>query len=113
MNAKEYEILFIIKPTLTEDARKTLLDNFKSWITDAEGQIQLFQEVGLKDLATEFDKQTRGYYVLVEFTATQKTLDNLKEKLHINEDIFRHLIVKMDSVRPKEGTGKSKKAKAS
>lgn len=99
---KEYEILYILKPTLSADALKSVNEKVKEWITSTGGKIDLYNEMGLRDIATEFQKFNTGYYVQIQFTCGQPTLNELHEKLAVTEDIFRHLIVTMASIRPKK-----------
>lgn len=107
MKKTEYEILFIIKPQLPEADIKAIIAKFQDWITKNEGEILTLEEVGIRDLATEFDRQTQGFYVLSEFLATNTTLDALQEQLHITEDIFRNLIVRTDTIKEKKKVASS------
>jgi small subunit ribosomal protein S6 len=96
--ATKYETMMILKASLSKDKTKELCDKIQSWVNDNEGKIESFQELGIKDFATEFNKQTKGYYLLFEFEGTNATLDELNRNISVTEDIFRHLTVTQDSV---------------
>ena len=49
----KYEIMFIVKPDVEEEARNTLIENFKSILTANGGSVDNVNEWGLRDLAYE------------------------------------------------------------
>jgi len=102
MNLKAYEILFIILPNFTEEQRTKITDIVQNAITEKGGSIIEFEDMGIKDFAMELKKSTQGYYYLCRFKANNEHLENLHAKLAVTEDIFRHMIVTLDSVLTKE-----------
>lgn len=108
---KEYEILFIMKPHLSEEAYAEATATFQTWITSTGGEVTLLKPLGLKELATIFDKQTHGYYVQCQFKSGNPTLVELRSRIKVSETIFRYLIVTLDSIVAKERPEKPKKAK--
>lgn len=96
---KEYEILYIIKPNLDDETTSGIDESLKDVISKNDGEILFHNDWGIRDLATEFDKFTQGHYIQIQFKATNKTLDELREYIRVNEDILRHLIVDMKSVK--------------
>lgn len=95
---REYEIMFILKPNLAEQDYAGLVDNFQKWITDNEGEIVKTDKIGLRDFATVFDHYNKGYYVVCEFKGTNKTLDEIYERMRVNENFMRHLNVLKESL---------------
>lgn len=112
---REYEILYIIKPHLPEEDYTKIIQNFEGWITQKGGELLLSNPIGLKELATVFDKQTSGYFVQCQFKGNNEVLDEIHTRLAVSESIFRHLLVSLDSILQKPGskrlTKKEKKAK--
>ena len=108
---KEYEILFIMKPHLSEEAYAEATATFQNWITSTGGEVTLLKPQGLKELATIFDKNTHGYYVQCQFKSGSPTLIELRDRIKVSEVIFRYLIVTLDSIIGKEKPEKPKKAK--
>ena len=47
----KYEIMFIVKPDVEEEARNTLIENFKSILTANGGSVDNVNEWGLRDFA--------------------------------------------------------------
>jgi small subunit ribosomal protein S6 len=104
---KEYEILYIIKPNLGDEKYKEITEKIKEIITKNEGDAFDTKIIGMKTLAQPLSKFKQGYYVQIHFNATNNTLTKLQKHLEINEDVFRHLIVILDSIRPKKTNEKA------
>ncbi len=96
---KEYDALFLLKTNIGDEKIKASCEKLSGWITDNEGTIDQYNEIGVKDLQTEFNKMKRGYYLHIQFTGTAKTLETISQQLSVNEDFFRHLIVLRESVQ--------------
>jgi small subunit ribosomal protein S6 len=96
--ATTYDILFIIKPDLTKEKIQENCEKMKTWITKNGGEIVTYNEIGMRDLAQELTKFTRGYYVNVEFNGDNKLVETINQNIRVTEDIFRHLIVLKDSI---------------
>ena len=104
MNA--YEILFIIKTNYTEQQREKIVEKIEKFITAKDGKILNSKDLGLKDFAMELKKETQGYYFQIQFNASNEQLTHLQDELKITEDIFRYMIVTLDSVLTKEALTK-------
>lgn len=92
----KYELMFIVKTTMeTENANK-LADSYKKVITDDKGEILSFKEMGQRKLAYEIKKQTNGFYYVIDFNASVPTVKELDRRLRLDENIIRHLIIKLD-----------------
>ena len=48
---RDYEIMYIIRPDIEEEARKELMDRFNSILTDNGATIDKVHEMGLRRLA--------------------------------------------------------------
>jgi len=94
-----YEILYIVKTSATEDKRNEINDKLKSIIESNGGEILLYKEIGLRDLATEFDKNTQGYYVQIQYEGNKVVLDEIANFMHITEDVLRHMNVTLESIQ--------------
>ncbi len=89
-----YETLFIIKPTLTEEEIKSQVERVKSIIANQNGELLATQDMGMRKLAYEIDKQNRGYYTVVYYTAPADAISELERQLRYNEEILRFMTVK-------------------
>ena len=66
----KYEIMFIVKPDVEEEARNTLIENFKNILTANGGTVDNVDEWGLRDLAYEIQDFKKGYYVVVSISSS-------------------------------------------
>ena len=67
----KYEIMFIVKPDVEDDARNALIESFKGILTANGGTVDNVDEWGLRDLAYEIKDYKKGTYVVVDATCTQ------------------------------------------
>lgn len=91
----KYEIMFILK-TNDEEAIKNEVSSLKSVITDLKGEITEEKEMGNKKLAYPIKKETNGYYYVINCNANNEAISEFDRKARINENVIRHLIIKLD-----------------
>lgn len=94
---RKYEIMFIVKPDTEEVNIKQVAEDMKKVLESNNAKILEVKEMGQRDLAYEINKYKAGYYFL--FTIETEDLNATKEfdRLSlINENILRHLIVKVE-----------------
>lgn len=91
----KYELVFIVRPTLDEEATKALVEKFKELIA-ANGTVDGMDEWGRRRLAYPIDDQNEGYYVQVNFTCGNSFPAELDRQLKINDGILRSLITNME-----------------
>ncbi len=94
---KKYEIMFIVRPDLEEANIKNVVDSMKSLVESKNAKILEVKEMGQRELAYEINKYKNGYYFLfvIESENNDATVEFDRVAL-INEDIIRHLIVKVE-----------------
>ncbi len=94
---KKYEIMFIVKTTLSSDDINKVVDNFKAILTDNGAKIVDSKEMGQRELAYEIKKCKAGYYYVVVVEASDdKAISEFDRLARINKDILRHLITKIE-----------------
>lgn len=94
---KNYEIMFIVRPTLSEEEVKKIVDNFKKVITDNGSKITEVKEMGQRELAYEIKKFKSGYYFVFEVEANDdKAIKEFDRLGLISSDVIRHLITKIE-----------------
>ena len=94
---KNYEIMMIVKPTLSEDETKKVVENFSKVLTDNGSKIIESKEIGQRELAYEIKKFKSGYYYLYTVEAEDdKAVKEFDRLAGISSDIIRHLITKIE-----------------
>jgi len=91
-----YETIFVIDPTLSEEEIAALQEKFTSLIA-SEGTIENVEVWGKRHLAYPINYKTEGYYVLVNFSSSPDFPRELTRVYGITESIIRTLIVRKDS----------------
>jgi len=90
-----YEVLYIIDPSLTEEATAAVVTKFKE-MTEARGTINEVDEWGKRHLAYPINDLTEGYYVRMTFTADAAFPAELDRKMRIDTNVMRSLIICID-----------------
>jgi len=91
---RKYETIFILHPSLDEEAVKAAQDKFKGVIENGGGVIDNVDFWGKRKLAYEINKVNEGYYTLVNFTANPELPKELDRVMRITDGVVRHIIVK-------------------
>jgi small subunit ribosomal protein S6 len=90
---RRYETIFIAHPSLSHEERQPLFDKLANLISDADGLLVKFDEWGQKRLAYEIKKQTRGYYVLMEFCGNGSLVKELERNLRLDDRSLKYMTV--------------------
>ena len=93
---RKYEIMFIVKPDVEEAAMKKTVEDMKSVLESNNAKVVDLKEMGQKELAYEMNKYKTGYYFLFTIeTEDDKATKEFDRLALINENILRHLIVRV------------------
>lgn len=94
---RNYEIMFIVKPTLSEEEIKKVVANFQNVITNNAGKVTNVTEMGQRELAYEINKFKNGYYYVFDIEANDdKAIKEFDRLARNSQDIIRHLITKKE-----------------
>ena len=94
---RKYEIMYIMRPTIEDDARKALIERFDTVLTSNGGEIIESKEWGKRRLAYEIDDLREGYYQLVTLNAGTEAIDEFTRLANINESIIRHMTTRVEA----------------
>ena len=92
----KYEIMFIVRPDMEEAEIRKTAENMKKVLTDKKANILEEKAMGQRELAYEIKKFNTGYYYLYVVEATNDAEQEFNRVARINENILRHLIVKVE-----------------
>ena len=93
-----YEHVFIARQDLTPDQVSKLTDKYASVIETNGGKVGKREDWGLRTLAYRIQKNRKGYYVLLNIDAPAAAVQELERQMRVDEDIIRHLTVKVDAL---------------
>ena len=92
----KYEIMFIVRPTLSEEETKTVISDFEKVLTDNGAKVVGRKDMGQRELAYEIKKFKSGYYYVFNVEANDDKATKEFDRLAlISKDIIRHLITKV------------------
>ena len=91
---RKYEIMYIIRPNIEEEAKKALTERFSTILTENGAEVAEAKEWGKRRLAYEINDFRDGYYQLIKVNATPAAVEEFSRLAKINEDILRHIVIK-------------------
>ena len=93
---RHYELLFVVKPTLTAEEIAAQIATVKASIEKDGGEIVATNDMGMRKLAYEVSKNNRGYYTVYYFKAAPSTILEIERLLRLNENILKFMTVKYE-----------------
>jgi len=91
-----YEVMYIIRPDIEEEAQTALMERFNNILTDNGAEIEKVDEMGKRRLEYEIKNYRDGFYVVVYFNGGEEAVNEFDRQAKFNDDILRHLIVRSE-----------------
>ena len=92
---RKYEIMYIVKANLDEEARNNVIAKLHEILTKNGATIANVDEWGIRDLAYEINNETKGYYIVIEINSEDDVATKEFNRLvKINPNVLRFLILK-------------------
>ncbi|MBD5133757.1 MAG: 30S ribosomal protein S6 [Clostridiales bacterium] len=91
-----YEVLYILNPTLGEEDTAALVARFKE-LAEGHGTVSEVDEWGKRRLAYPINDLEEGYYVLMTFSSDPAFPAELDRLMRINVSVMRSIIVAKDA----------------
>lgn len=89
---RTYELVMVLRSTLSETQRKKLVETIKGWLGDTK--IEKEDEWGQKPLSYPIKKEVSGFYLDFLVEASEGIPSDLEKRLLGNENILRHLLLR-------------------
>lgn len=93
---RDYELVFIVRPDLDDNAFKEVVERVRSWITEAGGAVSKVDLWGKRKLAYPIRKQKEGQYVLMMTQMPPAFNITLERNLRFLEPVMRFLVTSVD-----------------
>lgn len=90
---RDYELLYIVDASLTDEKREELINKVTALITGNNGEASEPDKWGIRKYAYPIAYKNEGYYVLQNFKANENVPKILENQLLITDGIVRHLLV--------------------
>lgn len=94
---RNYELVLILSPEVADENVSAVVGRINQFITDRGGSVAKVEEWGRRKLAYPINRFTEGVYVLAQCQMEPKVTSDLEASLHLNEEVLRHLLVRLDN----------------
>jgi small subunit ribosomal protein S6 len=88
-----YESLFIIRPSVSDEETKALIEKMKSVADKTGAQFMKVENYGKKKLAYEVRHERKGTYAYFYFKAPNNTVGELERAYRLEDNIIKFLTV--------------------
>lgn len=89
---RNYQLVLVLKTSLSEANRKKFLENIKTLLKGAKFTKE--EDLGEKTLAYKIKRETSGFYVNYLFELKDELSKDLEKKLMATDDVLRHLLLR-------------------
>ncbi|MGI5851659.1 MAG: 30S ribosomal protein S6 [Clostridiales bacterium] len=90
----KYESIYILSPTMEEEAIKAMIERFSNLIVAEGGEVEKIDEWGKRRLAYPIEDFREGYYVLMNFKADPQLPSELERNYKITDEVIRYIIIR-------------------
>ena len=89
---RTYELVLVMRPSLSEADRKKVVDGVKGLIKDVK--VTKEDDWGQKPLAYKIKKELAGYYVQLHLESEAGIGAGVETKIINNDSVLRHLLLR-------------------
>ncbi|WP_010290562.1 30S ribosomal protein S6 [Kurthia massiliensis] len=94
---RKYELMYIIRPNIEEEAKKALVERFNEILTSNGAELTESKEWGKRRLAYEINDFREGFYQIMKVVAPTEAINEYTRLANISEDIIRHIAVREEA----------------
>lgn len=96
MQQRVYEVMFIVRPDVTEEDLDKLVSTLQNHATSAGAVLKNAEKMGKRRLAYDVKKFQEGQYVLFTLNADGKAIHELERRLRVTEQVIKFITVRTD-----------------
>lgn len=93
---RTYELMFIVRPDMTEEDQDKLISTLESAVTSSGGQMKNVEKMGKRRLAYMVRRFHDGVYLLLTFEGSGGLIHELERRLRVSEPVIKFLTVRID-----------------
>ncbi|MDW4089940.1 30S ribosomal protein S6 [Staphylococcus saprophyticus] len=94
---RTYEVMYIIRPNIEEDAKKVVVERFNGILASHGSEVLEAKDWGKRRLAYEINDFSEGYYNIVRIqTADNEATDEFQRLAKISDDVIRYIVIRED-----------------
>lgn len=93
---RQYELTYIIRPDLDEEAVAAVAQRVEQVIRDHGGRVLKVEPWGKRPLAYSIRRYNEGYYLLLLTELNEAAIREIERHMKLSEDIIRYLLVRVE-----------------
>jgi small subunit ribosomal protein S6 len=93
---RTYELMFIVRPDMTEEDLDKLIANLQSIVPGSGGNVKRVDKMGKRRLAYTVRRFHEGIYVLLVVEGGGAVMHELERRLRVTEPVIKFLTVRVD-----------------
>lgn len=91
---KNYQLVLVLKTSLSEANRKKLIETVKSYLKDAKFTKE--EDWGEKVLSYTIKREIKGFYSNFLFELKSDLTSDFEKKINASDNILRHLLLRVN-----------------
>ena len=88
--------MFILAPDLEDEAVTTTTDRVRTYVTSRGGEVRSLEPWGRRRLAYPIQRYHEGSFHIAHFTLGPEQALELDRSLKLNEQVIRHMLIRLD-----------------
>jgi len=93
---RTYELMFIVRPDMTEEDQDKLVATLESTITSSGGILKKVDRMGKRRLAYTVRRFHEGVFLLLTVEGAGQLMHELERRLRVTEQVIKFLTVRVD-----------------
>ena len=93
MDLRDYELMYIVRPTVAEDQLTSVTDRVDSMVSNLGGEAGEKNPWGKRRLAYPIENHEDGYYMVEQIKLPPERTRDLEGQLRIYDEVIRHMLV--------------------
>ena len=93
---RKYEIIFVVRPDVTEEDIGKLITQMEGVVTTAGGVIDKVEKMGRRRLAYRVARQREGFYILFLVSGSGDMVKEFERRLKVADAVIKYMTVRVD-----------------
>src|SRR3974390_201027 len=93
---RTYELMFIVRPDMTEEDQDKLVANLESQVGTAGGTVKSVERMGKRRLAYLVRRFQDGIYILMTLEGDGAMVKEVERRLRVTEPVIKFITVRVD-----------------
>jgi len=93
---RTYELMFIVRPDMTDEDLEKLTSTLSTQVANAKGTVKTVEKMGKRRLAYTVGTFSEGIYVLFVIEGPGELVFELERRLRVAEPVIKFITVRVD-----------------